>query len=209
MFDLSKLEKHTKKQDGLVTRAQALGEGFSQSAIARAVQSELLIPVFRGVYRVRETPVTPKLKRRAALLWAGEGAVLSHLTAGLMWKLEGLGGDAGDVICVSVPASWHLYPPPGIRVVRAKGLRKGRRRIDERTGDQIGLADFAWPERRLIIEVDSRKFHDTTAAFHRDSETRSKYAANGWYVIVATSKRLAEDCDGFIRDVKDGLGLSP
>lgn len=43
--------------------------------------------------------------------------------------------------------------------------------------------DACWPERRLVVELDSRRFHDTAAARHRDAEKQRALEAAGWTVV--------------------------
>ena len=74
----------------------------------------------RGVYRVAGVAPTPELRRWAALLWAGDGAALSHLTAGWLWKLEGLGRLEPELIDVAVPAARVLVANSGVRVHRLR-----------------------------------------------------------------------------------------
>ena len=71
-----------------MTRAQLLAAGVSRSAIDRALRSGALHRIHRGVYAV----VAPELLTEdgqlvAAVLAAGDGAVLSHGTAAWRWRL--------------------------------------------------------------------------------------------------------------------------
>jgi hypothetical protein len=75
------------RQQGVVSRAQLLAAGLSSQAIGRAVRSGLLRPVFRGVYAVGHTALKREGWWMAALLACGDGAALSHFTAGTFWRL--------------------------------------------------------------------------------------------------------------------------
>ncbi|HEX6620425.1 MAG TPA: type IV toxin-antitoxin system AbiEi family antitoxin domain-containing protein, partial [Solirubrobacteraceae bacterium] len=75
-------------QLGIVGRAQLLAAGISRSAIGRALDAGKLHRVHLGVYAT----VAPELLTEeghlvAALLAAGEGALLSHGTAAWRWRL--------------------------------------------------------------------------------------------------------------------------
>jgi len=75
-------------QEGIVSRAQLLTAGVSASGIHRAVCSGRLYRVHRGVY----STVAPELLAEdglliAALLVAGDGALLSHGTAAWRWRV--------------------------------------------------------------------------------------------------------------------------
>ena len=88
------------RQYGVISLAQAIAMGMSASAIQRRVASGAWEMVLPGVYRVRGAPVTRRQQMMAAVLWAGSGASVSHGTAAILWKLEGL---SSDEIEVTVP----------------------------------------------------------------------------------------------------------
>jgi very-short-patch-repair endonuclease len=75
------------RQHGVVSRAQLLDEGLSARAIARMVESGRLRIIFRGVYAVGHTRLRREGYWMAALLAAGDDAVLSHFTAAALWRL--------------------------------------------------------------------------------------------------------------------------
>lgn len=98
-----------------------LGLGLSRRAIAGRVERGLLSEVFLGVYVYGARRITRKGRWMAAVLAAGEGAVLSHRSAARLWRLLPPVAERIDVIC-----------PPG-RVVRRKGIvsRQSTLRDDE------------------------------------------------------------------------------
>jgi hypothetical protein len=75
------------RQHGVVSRLQLLGIGLSRHAIDRLIAERWLRPVFRGVYAVGHADLTPEGAWMAAVLWGGRGAVLSHRSALMLWKL--------------------------------------------------------------------------------------------------------------------------
>jgi very-short-patch-repair endonuclease len=75
-------------QHGVIARTQLLTAGVTNSAIHRAVRSGKLHPIHRGVY----STLAPELATEdalliAALLAAGDSAVLSHGTASWRWHI--------------------------------------------------------------------------------------------------------------------------
>jgi very-short-patch-repair endonuclease len=66
---------------GVVTRAQLLGAGVTPQEIKSRVQRGYLLREHRGVYRVGHRAPTAEATYLAAVLAAGEGAVLSGLAA--------------------------------------------------------------------------------------------------------------------------------
>jgi len=69
------------RQNRAVARAQLLARGVSSAAIGRMAASGWLLQVHAGVYAVGG-PLSPEGRWMAAVLAAGEGAVLSHRSAG-------------------------------------------------------------------------------------------------------------------------------
>jgi hypothetical protein len=74
---------------GVVSRAQALAVGFTPAQVERRVAQRRLVPLFPGVYRVAGTPETGRARALAATLWLGNGALVSHLTAATLLRLDG------------------------------------------------------------------------------------------------------------------------
>jgi len=68
-------------QLGLVGPGDTATLNLSRSAIARRLASGAWRRVFPGVYAMDDSPDTPLQLRKAAQLWAGEDAALSHRSA--------------------------------------------------------------------------------------------------------------------------------
>jgi very-short-patch-repair endonuclease len=75
------------RQHGVISRAQLLAIGAGSSAIGRALEAGRLHRVHRGVYAVGHPLLTRHGRFMAAVLACGEGAVLSHGSAALLWGL--------------------------------------------------------------------------------------------------------------------------
>jgi hypothetical protein len=50
--------------------------------------------------------------------------------------------------------------------------------------------DMAWPEHRLVVELDGHEFHRTRAAFERDRARDSELQVAGYRVLRITHRRL-------------------
>jgi very-short-patch-repair endonuclease len=72
------------------------------------------------------------------------------------------------------------------RLVKAAGLPAPI------AGYPIGgyVADFAWPEQRLVVETDGWATHGYRTAFERDRAKDAELAARGWTVIRVTWDQL-------------------
>lgn len=101
--------------DGLVCSRNAARAWVSKQRINRAVQEGILLPWLPGVYRVAGPALTRRQELLGALLWAGEGAVLSHWTAAELHQLD-----------IPTPRTIHLSthreirPPSGCIVVHSR-----------------------------------------------------------------------------------------
>jgi predicted transcriptional regulator of viral defense system len=96
----SQLADLAARQHAVVTRAQLLGIGFSDDAIASRVRAGWLVRVHPGVLAVGRQPLTLPGRFLAAVFSAGEGAVLSHLGAAVLWNLL---PERGPRVDVTVP----------------------------------------------------------------------------------------------------------
>jgi hypothetical protein len=75
------------RQHGLVTAVQLLEAGLTRRMIARRVEKGTLHRIHRGVYRVGHIAPSTKARYLAAVLAAGEGALLTGKAAAHLMKL--------------------------------------------------------------------------------------------------------------------------
>ena len=90
----------TRAQTGAIARRQAIACGLSPSTIDRLIQQRVWIVLQRGVYAIASSADTWHRRVFAALLAAGDGAVLAGTAAAFEW---GLIDRAPAVIDVAVP----------------------------------------------------------------------------------------------------------
>ena len=69
-------------------------------------------------------------------------------------------------------------------------------------------ADALYPDRRLIIELDGRRTHHTTAAFERDRSRDRRLKVLGWEVIRVTWRELHVNRDELAGDLRALLTTS-
>jgi predicted transcriptional regulator of viral defense system len=62
--------------------------------------------------------------------------------------------------------------------------------IDPGDGEPPIRADFAWPDRKIVVETDGRKTHGTKHAFESDRRRDQRLTAAGWTVIRTTWRQL-------------------
>ena len=100
--DISALAQH---QAGAISRPQLIDAGLSPQLIIRRLERVRWQQLFRGVYAVFTGLPPRETWLWAAILSAGEGAVLSHQTAA---ELHGLLASRADAIYVTVPSTRRI-----------------------------------------------------------------------------------------------------
>ena len=86
-LDAEALLALVERQHGVVSRRQLRQHGLSGTMIARWLQARRLHRIHHHVYAVGHTALPLEGRLWAALLYAGPGAILSHMTAGWAWGL--------------------------------------------------------------------------------------------------------------------------
>lgn len=129
-----------RRQHGVVARSQLLELGLSADAIRHRVAAQRLFVVHRGVYAVGRLGLTRDGRWMAAVLACGPSAALSHVPAGLLWRILERGDERPHV---SVPSGSHRTGPPGVVVHRADRLRPVTRSGMAVTGLSDTIVDLA------------------------------------------------------------------
>jgi very-short-patch-repair endonuclease len=76
-----------RRQQAMVSHVQLKELGLGASGIAKRARSGRLSRMYRGVYHAGHGPPTRKGRFMAAVLACGDGAVLSHRSAAVLWGL--------------------------------------------------------------------------------------------------------------------------
>ncbi|WP_431974429.1 endonuclease domain-containing protein [Micromonospora haikouensis] len=71
-------------------------------------------------------------------------------------------------------------------------------------GRFVARLDLAWPEFRVAVEYDG-SWHDDPEQFHRDRRRLNRLLGGDWLVLHVTARRLREDFDGFLAEVRAAL----
>jgi very-short-patch-repair endonuclease len=106
-------------QHGVVSLDQLQALGLSSDAVRQRVRSGRLHRIHRGVYAVGHSRLTKEGRWMAAVLACGEGAVLSHLSAGALWRLLPARSGPAEVM---VPRTARRRQRRGIRLHRSTTL---------------------------------------------------------------------------------------
>ncbi|MCW2640852.1 MAG: hypothetical protein JWP76_3158 [Dactylosporangium sp.] len=89
-----------------------------------------------------------------------------------------------------------------VRLVRAGLPRPETQFIIVSDGRFVARSDLAWPERRVAVEYDGLWHAESAAQIHADRQRLNRLIAAGWAVLHVTSKRLRDDFDGFVRELR-------
>jgi very-short-patch-repair endonuclease len=242
------------RQSGVLLRAQLVDLGLGPDAIDSRLRRGKLHVIHRGVYAVGHATLSDRGRHVAALLAAGPNAVLSHRTAGALWRFT----TAGPTVDVTVPGEARRSRP-GLTIHRTASLNardvrlhQGLRLtspqrtlrdlaklldpadIERATAEaqvlrliprdthpdiaptrselerrMLGLlrdaglppplvntrigpfeVDFAWPEHKVVAELDGWAAHSTRAAFERDRARDAELQAAGHAVLRFTWRQL-------------------
>lgn len=109
-------------QAGAISRLQLLDAGLSGQAITRRIERGRWQVLYRGVYAAFNGPPPRDAWLWAAVLRAGPGAALSHLTAA---ELHGLIDTPAEATFVTVPATRRISTP-GIVVRHSARIGEAR-----------------------------------------------------------------------------------
>jgi hypothetical protein len=133
------------RQEGVLTREQALGAGFSRHVIDGRVASGRWQRLHTGVFATFSGPVPRAARLWGAVLRAGGDAVLSHHTAAEVWNLT---DQSSSSIHVSVPRQAGSLDIPGLVLhysSRLPGARHPARLPPQTTLEEtvLDLADLS------------------------------------------------------------------
>jgi len=110
---------HAAEQYGVASREQALAAGLTAKQFTRLHEHGHFERVLPGVYRVGGSPPTGRQHAMAASLWLGDGALVSHLTAATLLRLDGC---ETTELHMSVPRDVRARGTADVTVHRALSL---------------------------------------------------------------------------------------
>jgi len=91
-----------------------------------------------------------------------------------------------------------------VRLVLAGLPRPLTQWVVSQQGRFVARLDLAWPEFRVAVEYDGR-WHDDPEQFHRDRRRLNRLLGAGWFVLHVTARRLRDDFDGILTEVRTAL----
>ena len=178
-------------QGGAVGHEQLRSLAISKDAVHRSVHAGRLHVVLPGVYAVGHSTLSWRGKLWAAVLWGGEDAVLSHMTAASLWDLL---SSASPKVHITVPRGGR-NGREWVRVHHTRGLEpKERAEVDgfpvtsvERT--LIDIAPTVRPDRlEQAVEQAVRMNRLDFGAF---GQNRGKRGTANLHALIAQFDPLA------------------
>ncbi|MEV4825300.1 hypothetical protein [Micromonospora sp. NPDC049274] len=91
-----------------------------------------------------------------------------------------------------------------VRLVLAGLPRPQTQWVVAEQGRFVARLDLAWPQFKVAVEYDGL-WHDDPEQFHRDRRRLNRLLGGDWIVLHVTGKRLREDFDGFLAEVRAAL----
>ena len=89
------------------------------------------------------------------------------------------------------------------------GLPRPETNVWMELGGRMIEADCLWRDARLIVELDSRGFHDTTQAFEADRARDRAAVAGGWRVVRVTYRQLTREHAALAADLHVAVRAGP
>lgn len=163
MGEWAAAERRAKEQLGLVSRRQLVSLGFKPSAINWALRSGRLVALYEGVYHFAMAEPTWHRRALGATLLREGGCALSHLSAGFLFRLDGVGDHPPDGVDLSLAHGERLrvsgvtahHPRLPFLIVH-----RGRFPVTSLARTLLDLAGVL-PTRNLELALDSahRRYH--------------------------------------------------
>lgn len=138
----------------------------------------------------------------------------------LDWRIDELGvrGKPGTALLrrlLEVRGDGVFVPTTILETKLVRLLRSGKlpvpnsqHRFHER-GRSVARVDFVYPEHKVVIEVDGRRWHAGRRAQVRDAERDNYLNLRGWTVLRFTWHDLVERPGHVLAQVRHALGIEP
>ncbi len=182
-------------QSGAISRRQLLDAGLSAQMIKRRLGRWRWQQLYLGVYAAFNGPPARDTRLWAAVLRAGPGAVLSHLTAA---ELHGLIDSPAEAIFVTVPSTRRVKTP-GL-VIRISG-RVGEARQPGREPPRTGVEETVLDLVELALTFDDACGWITRACGRRLTTEKKLRAA----MAVRKKMRWRAELDDVLAATGDGI----
>lgn len=111
-----------------------------------------------------------------------------------------------DLLHDSRDSPWSEAERDAHRLLRAAGLTGFRTNHRVEAMGQTYWVDIAFPELRVIVEIDGWQYHGGRVPFVKDRWRYSRLSAAGWMVLPMAAEALTTDPAAFVEVVRAALG---
>jgi very-short-patch-repair endonuclease len=189
----SEARKIASRQFGLIEHQQAC-KFLSDAAIGRRLKAKLWERVMPRVYRIAGAPTSRKQSAMAAVLWGGDGALVSHGTAALLWDFAGARGQKVE-----------LWVPPKKGVRSSLVIVHRGQRLDRADRTLLGPIPITTPVRTLI-DIAGRLEDDRLLAVTEDVIRRGLATADRIYARLHALRTSGRTGGGRLEALLDARG---
>ena len=95
-----------------------------------------------------------------------------------------------------------------LRMCERAGLPRPEVNVTLYPGGRRTMPDFLWRDAGLIVEADSRRYHDTDSAFQYDREREQRLQLAGWRVSRCTWEQIEREPRRLAKTIR-GLLIQP
>ena len=167
----------------------------------RVVRQVPCVSDARLVFELAPMVSLERLRRIADWLKSARGMTYDalFLTSAELWRRGKPGSTKMRALLAGIDAGWV---PPASELEAAftalcerNGIPPGVRQLNAGGAAWVGRVDVAYPEVRLLVELDSRQWHDTSTAFEDDRRRDNALVLAGWRVIRVTWRMIHDEPD--------------
>lgn len=171
------------------------------------------LPVSRPARAVVEVAATLGVRRLGRVLddlvfdrrtsYADVGVALAEVARPGKPGVAALAAVLDDRADAAVPGDSELERALFAALITAGLPRPESQRALPGTGAVAGVVDAAYPDCRLILEADGRRWHTRVADLRRDHERDAEAARAGWQTLRFLYEQITHDPDGVCSVVAD------
>ena len=192
--------RHRRPRDAVVHRSRTLPphhvkvvEGIPTTSIARTLVDLAAVVHPARAERAVDNALTSGLTTATALeAMVAELSSRGRTGIALMRQIVAERND-GE------PAPQSELEARFVRVVRDAGLPAPARQLEVGDRDRwVGRVDFAYPEAKLVIELDGRRYHSSKSDLEADHERDNRLVAGGWRVLRVSWRTMVDRPDRVI-----------
>lgn len=128
----------------------------------------------------------------------------------LLAGVQGLAHTAGNaqrrrIVAGSLQRPWSSGERELHEILRAAGLEGWIGNLEFRARGHTYFLDVAFPEQRVVIELDGWKHHRSKESFENDRRRGNELALAGWFVLRVTPTMVRQEPETVVRWVREAL----